>query len=132
MCVREVGDLSKYEGLNFDVHDCFLFRFLTPLLLQYDSTAEHSSASGPQIGNSIQIAKNMHAMLAVRALARLAGLLDDDLYTPHNEIAAKALREMLTPKIAAMLSNESPRDLLRNLNSNVESPQVCGFHSSFV
>ena len=96
-----------------------------PLLLQYDSTAENSSTSGPQIGNSIQASKNMHAMLAVRALARLAGLLDNDLYTPDNDVAAKALREMLTPKLAAMLSHESPRDLLRNLNSNVESPQVC-------
>jgi DnaJ family protein C protein 13 len=67
----------------------------------------------------------MHAMLAVRALARLAGLLEDELYTPPNEIAAKALRAMLTPKLAALFSKESPRELLRNLNSNVESPQVC-------
>ena len=101
------------------------FRYLVPLLLQYDSTAENSSASVPQIGNSIQASKNMHAMLAVRATARLAGPLEDDLHTPPNEVAAEALREMLTPKLAAMLSNESPRDLLRNLNSNVQSPQVC-------
>lgn len=69
----------------------------------------------------------MHAILAVRALARLSGLLDGDLSSPPNDIAAHTLREMLTPKLAAMLSNESPRDLLRNLNSNVESPQVCWF-----
>jgi DnaJ family protein C protein 13 len=92
-----------------------------PLLLQYDSTAENAQG----IGNSVQTAKNMHAMLAVRALARLAGLLEDELYTPPNEIAAKALRAMLTPKLAALFSKESPRELLRNLNSNVESPQVC-------
>lgn len=70
------------------------------------------------------MAKNMHAMLAVRAIARLGGLLDDDLSTPANEIAATTLRALLTPKLAAMLSDESPRELLRSLNSNLESPQV--------
>ncbi|KAG0618514.1 hypothetical protein M758_4G070400 [Ceratodon purpureus] len=122
--LQTVAHLAASSKLQDALLKAGVIWYLVPLLLQYDSTAENSSASGPQIGNSIQASKNMHAMLAVRALARLAGLLEDDLYTPPNEVAAKALREMLTPKLAAMLSNESPRDLLRNLNSNVESPQV--------
>jgi DnaJ family protein C protein 13 len=122
--LQTVAHLAASSKLQDALLKAGVIWFLTPLLLQYDSTAEHSSATGPQIGNSIQTAKNMHAMLAVRALARLAGLLDDELHTPPNEIAAKALRAMLTPKLAAMFSHESPRDLLRNLNSNVESPQI--------
>lgn len=66
----------------------------------------------------------MHAMLAVRALARLSGLLDDDLATPYNESAASSLHALLTPKLSNMLRDESTRELLRNLNSNLESPQV--------
>jgi DnaJ family protein C protein 13 len=66
----------------------------------------------------------MHAMLAVRALARLSGLLDDDLATPYNESAATSLHALLTPKLSNMLRDESTRELLRNLNSNLESPQV--------
>lgn len=89
-------------------------------LLQCDSTAE--TAQG--IGTRVQTAKNMLAMLAVCALATLAGLLEDGLYTPPNEIATIALRAMLTPKLDVLCSEESPSELLQNMNSNVESPQV--------
>lgn len=102
-----------------------VFRYLLPLLLQYDATAEGGETSTqPGMGNSVQSAKNMHAMFAVRALSRLGGFLDGELQTPFNPVAATSLKSLLTPKLADMLSDKSPRELLRNLNSNLESPQV--------
>lgn len=63
-------------------------------------------------------------MLATRALARLAGVFDSSA-TPYNLLAANALRALLTPKLAAMLSDSNSSEaLLRNLTSNLESPEV--------
>lgn len=104
---------------------CYFFRFLLPLLLQYDSTAEESDTKESHgVGTSVQIAKNMHALRASLALSRLSGLCIDESSTPYNVPAADALRALLTPKLASMLKDQVPKDLLVKLNSNLESPEV--------
>ncbi|CAM6086907.1 unnamed protein product [Calypogeia fissa] len=123
--LQTVGQLSASPELQDALLKAGVLWYLLPILLQYDSTAENEEASGPHgVGNSVQNAKNMHAMLATRALARLAGVFDSSL-TPHNLLAVNALKALLTPKLAAMLSDSSSSEaLLRNLTSNLESPEI--------
>ncbi|KAG6548512.1 hypothetical protein Mapa_010000 [Marchantia paleacea] len=122
--LQTVGQLAASSNLQHALLKAGVMWYLLPLLLQYDSTAEKGEASGPHgMGNSVQNAKNMHAMLATRALARLGGFLDDS--TPYNLVAANALKALLTPKLGTMLGDSSPSEgLLRNLNSNLESPEI--------
>jgi len=100
-------------------------RYLLPLLLQYDSTAEESDATESHgVGASVQIAKNMHAIRASEALSRLSGLYGDGSLIPYNQAAAVALKVLLTPKLSSMLKDQMPKDLLSKLNANLESPEV--------
>lgn len=95
------------------------------MLLQYDSTAEESDTTESHgVGASVQIAKNMHAVRASQALARLSGLCSNESSTPFNQTAAIALRALLTPKLASLLKDQAPKDLLSKLNNNLESPEV--------
>lgn len=95
------------------------------MLLQYDSTAEESDKTDAHgVGTSVQIAKNSHAVQASNALSRLSGLGGSDCPAPYNEVAADALKSLLTPKLASMLKDKSPKDLLSVLNSNLESSEV--------
>uniref|UniRef100_A0A1D1ZA60 DnaJ subfamily C member 13 n=2 Tax=Anthurium amnicola TaxID=1678845 RepID=A0A1D1ZA60_9ARAE len=101
------------------------FWYLLPLLLQYDATAEETNVTETHgVGSSVQIAKNLHAVRASQALSRLSGLCGDEVSTPYNQAAAKALRALFTPKLANMLKNQLPKDLLSNLNTNLESPEI--------
>ncbi|BBM97673.1 DnaJ homolog subfamily C member 13 [Marchantia polymorpha subsp. ruderalis] len=122
--LQTVGQLAASTDLQLALLKAGVMWYLLPLLLQYDSTAEKGEASAPQgMGNSVQNAKNMHAMLATRALARLGGFRD--VSTPSNLVAANALKALLTPKLGTMLGDSSPSEgLLRNLNSNLESPEI--------
>lgn len=96
-----------------------------PLLLQYDSTAEESDmAEAHGVGISVQAAKNLHAMRASQAFSRLSGMSVDDNPTPYNQDAADALKALLTPKLASMLKDLSPKELLSKMNSNLETPEV--------
>lgn len=115
--------VSVTHGIHFLMLVCF--RYLLPLLFQYDSTAEETDKSEAHgVGVSVQIAKNMHAVRSAQALARLSGLGSDENQTPYNVVVADALRALLTPKLASMLKDESLKDLLSKLNSNLEIPEV--------
>ncbi|KAG7023563.1 DnaJ-like subfamily C GRV2, partial [Cucurbita argyrosperma subsp. argyrosperma] len=99
--------------------------YLLPLLLQYDSTAEDSDTKESHgVGASVQIAKNLHALRASQALSRLSGMCSDESPTPYNQAAADALRALLTPKVASLLKDPEPKDLLSKINSNLESPEI--------
>lgn len=105
-----------------------LFRYLLPLLLQFDSTAEESDTTESHgVGASVQIAKNLHAVRASLALSRLSGLCSEENSTPYNQAVAGALRALLTPKLASMLKDHVHKDLLSRLNTNLESPEVIFF-----
>jgi hypothetical protein len=76
-----------------------------------------------------QAARNYHAMLAARALARLAGLPPPGAARPGSgappcEPARAALGALLTPALAARLADPDPRALLVDLNSSILNPQV--------
>lgn len=102
-----------------------LLWYLLPLLLQYDSTAEENDVNEAHgVGARVQIAKNLHAVRATQALSRLYGFSGDGISTPQNHAAVNALKALLTPKLAKMLNDQVPKDLLSNLNSNLESPEI--------
>lgn len=102
-----------------------LLWYLLPLLLQYDSTAEENDSGETHgVGASVQTAKNLHAVRAAQALSRLCGFGGEGVQIPCNHIADNAIRVLLTPKLASMLKTSEPKDLLSNLNSNLESPEI--------
>lgn len=127
-------ETTAHVSVSAELQDALLkagvLWYLLPLLLQYDSTAEEpdmtdmTEAHG--VGASVQISKNMHAVRASRALSKLSGLCSesDEISTPYNEAAADALRALLTPKLASMLKDHLPRDLLSKLNTNLETPEI--------
>lgn len=63
-------------------------------------------------------------MLAARALSRLAGVLPGNLGSPPCVNARISVARLLTPSIAALLTNPDPTQILTLLNSAVRSPQV--------
>jgi hypothetical protein len=72
----------------------------------------------------MQQARSHHALLATQALARLAGLLPPPNRTPKHDVAAACLRGALTESLAMRLGAEDPQELLKDLNSSLESAQV--------
>ena len=117
---------------------------LVPLLFRYDATFEEREAAviaanggklppvpsedGSQGGSvhtdNEQRSANMHAKLAVRALARLGGYLEGTLASPVNMGVRRALSAILTPPLAKRLTRPSSDPLLRVLNSSEESSTV--------
>nr|GEU86370.1 DnaJ homolog subfamily C GRV2 isoform X1 [Tanacetum cinerariifolium] len=98
--------------------------YLLPLLLEFDSTVEEpDSTEAHCVGVSVQSAKNLHAVRAAHALSRISGMAAESP-TPYNQDAADALKALLTPKLASMLKDEQPKDLLTKLNSNLELPEI--------
>ena len=138
---------------------------VVPHLLSYDAThssEEQATAGGVTAGalppaddatavlhlplarHSAQATKNLHAQLAVRALAALAGYGptsgssaaagDGEAAepvppaapaTPPCEPAQRALAALLTETLAPRLGEADPVPLLHDLNSTVQTPQVC-------
>lgn len=123
--LQTIAHLSVSSKLQDALLKAGVLWYLLPLLLQYDSTAEESDNSETHgVGASVQIAKNIHAIRACQALSRLSGVSTDEDVTPHNQVASDALIALLTPKLASLLKDQSPRDLLAKLNSNLETPEI--------
>lgn len=123
--LQTIAHVSISSGFQTALLNAGVLWYLIPLLLQYDSTAEESDKTDAHgVGTSVQIAKNLHAVQASNALSRLSGLGGSDSPTPYNQAAADALKALLTPKLASMLKDKSPKDLLSILNSNLESPEI--------
>lgn len=94
-------------------------------MLGYDPTLEEvSNVQGDHddVGMS-QGASNTQARLATRALGMLCGVLQDKaLASPPNEKLAAACSRLLTSPVALMLRNKRTGELLRTLNTNLETP----------
>jgi len=78
----------------------------------------------PALRSNAQEARSQHALLAARALARLAGLLPGAHATPRCDPACAALRALLTDSLADRLAADDPRAVLACLGSSVETAQV--------
>lgn len=123
--LQTIAHLSVSSELQNALVKAGVLWYLLPLLLQYDSTAEESDVTEAHgVGVSVQIAKNLHAVRASQALSRLSGLCSDGTPAPYNKAAVDALQALLTPKLASMLKEQMPKDLLSKLNTNMETPEI--------
>lgn len=123
--LQTIAHLSVSSELQDALIKAGALWYLLPLLLQYDSTAEESDVTEAHgVGASVQIAKNLHAARASEALSRLSGLCADGTPAPYNLAAVFALQALLTPKLASMLKEKAPKELLSKVNSNLESPEI--------
>ncbi|KAL3922961.1 MAG: hypothetical protein SGILL_001924 [Bacillariaceae sp.] len=96
------------------------------LLLGYDPTLDESSVSRDYLEDDVgvsQASNNAQARLSTRALGMLSGFLQDPmLATPANDDLQTAMRTLLTSPVALLLRNKRTGEVLRTLNTNVESP----------
>lgn len=95
-------------------------------VLGFDPTLDDSSISRENLEDDVgvsQASNNVQARLAIRTLAMLSGFLKDSkLSTPANTPLQTAMKTLLTSPIALLLRNKRTGEILRILNSNVESP----------
>jgi DnaJ family protein C protein 13 len=137
--MKQVGDslIKKFalEGVvnmskNRDLQDTLVGAGIVwPLgrfMLGFDPTLEEGSMSRDSLDDDIamsQAASNAHARLAARALGMLCGLLQDPaLATPQNLELQNAMNSILTSSVALLLRNKRTSEILRTLNTNVETP----------
>jgi DnaJ family protein C protein 13 len=93
-------------------------------LFDYDYTLEEGGVEAEE-ESSKQLVANKLAKLAVMACARLAGLIDQhDLASPKNPVIEESLAAMITPYIVQKMGENNPEEVLKLLNSNVESPYL--------
>jgi hypothetical protein len=96
------------------------------LVLGFDPTLDESSISRENLDDDVgvsQASSNVQARLAIRTLSMLSGYLQDPkLATPANVDLQGAIKTLFTSPIALLLRNKRTGEILRTLNSNVESP----------
>jgi hypothetical protein len=99
---------------------------LVRFLLGFDPTLDEGKISRDSLEDDIgisQAASNCQARLAVRCLGMLCGAVQDkNLGSPKNAQLQKALDALLTAPIALMLRNKRTSEMLKILNTNVETP----------
>lgn len=95
-------------------------------LLGFDPTLDEGSASRENLDDDVgvsQASSNSQGRLAARALGMLSGYLQDPkLATPANAELQAAMSTILTSPVALLLRNKRTGEILRTLNTNVESP----------
>ncbi|KAI2510862.1 protein of unknown function (DUF4339) [Fragilaria crotonensis] len=117
--------MAKEEELQRLMVECGILWPLLRYMLAYDPTLEQVQTGQDDIDDVLmsQAASNAHARLSARALGMLCGALKDPaLEAPQNDILFSAVSKLLTPPLARLLRNKRTGNLLRVLNSNIESP----------
>lgn len=132
-------NMAEHADLQTTLLEVGVLSYCMPLLFLYDVThtsdddmevLQPPTAKGPgflRIGidrTNKQAARNRHALLAARALGRVAGLLGGGLATPECQPARDAVAALLTEPLLPRLGGEDPRLLLADLNSSVATPQA--------
>lgn len=118
--------LAKTKELQHLLVGCGIVWPLLRYMLAYDPTLEQKQSGSEDDDDDVQMsqaASNTHARLSARALGMLCGVLKHPgLEAPCNEALYAAVSKLLTPPLARMLRNKRTGNLLRALNSNIESP----------
>ena len=115
-----LSNMSRDETLQRHLIGCGITWPLLKLVLLYDPTLENDAGEVDSTGVSAG-ACNLHAQLAVRALGMLSGALEG---APTCDGLRKCLACLLTEPVALMLRNKRTSEILRILNSNVESADI--------
>ena len=119
-CIEIISRCCELADLQKAFECAGLVWRLVPMLLAYDGTLEEDYADESLRLVHCQNSSNMHAVLAAKALGRLAGVMFLDLASPPNPPVVETLNLLLTQPIAKLLRNRRPWDLLSALNQNVE------------
>jgi hypothetical protein len=120
-----LANMSKDAKLQNLMIGCGVVWPLVRSLLGYDPSLDSNLTvhENEEELSLSQATSNILARLAARALGMLSGAMKDKtLSTPFNSILAEALDKLLTPPVAKMLRNRQSSELLRTLNTNVETP----------
>jgi hypothetical protein len=119
-CIETISRCCAHTDLQQALIDAGVVWRLIPFLLAYDGTLQEDFSDESLRGIYCQNSSNMHAVLAAKALGRLAGVMFHDLASPPNQPLITALSQLLTLPISKLLRNRRPWDLLVALNQNVE------------
>jgi DnaJ homolog subfamily C member 13 len=124
--IEGVSNMSRSTVLQNVLVGAGILWPLARFVLGFDPTLDESSNSRENLEDDIcvsQASNNVQARLAVRALGMLSGfLVDPKLAAPPNSDVQTAMNTLLTKPIALLLRNRSTGEILRTLNSNVETP----------
>jgi DnaJ family protein C protein 13 len=135
-CISQMAGSADLQDLMLKLG---VLWYLIPMLFEYDISMEDSLVeveinsegklsfldqfitSEVECGN-MQLAKNKLAILAAHAISRLVGLLGGHLATPRSKQGVRLLSALFTPQIAEGFTELNPSELLKYLNTNVETP----------
>ena len=138
-CVSQMASNALLQTALVDMGAIFV---LTPLIFAFDVTLDDAPAardarsdsavqrelSSPETDPSkdahLQRELNYLAMMAVRSIGRLAGVLGDKFKTEENDDMVACLYAFFTPDLAQRISEIDPRDLLRAIHSVTESAHL--------
>jgi len=88
------------------VHAGVIWR-LIPFLMAYDHTLKDDYADESQRVTHNQVAANVHAIVATKALGRLGGYMFDELASPENPEVKQCLSTLLTQPLAKVVAESS-------------------------
>lgn len=121
-----IGFMARDEKIQATLVECGVMWPLLRYILGFDPTLDEGRMSRDSLEDDIgisQAASNCQARLSVRGLGMLCGALQDEsLSSPKNVELQQALATLLTPPIALMLRNKRTSEILKILNTNVETP----------
>ena len=138
-CVHCISQMAGSEDLQNLMLKLGVLWYLIPMLFEYDVSMEDNLieveinsegklsfldqfiSSEVECAN-MQFAKNKLAVLAAHTISRLVGLLGGHLATPRNKQGVSLLSALFTPQIAEGFTKLNPSELLKYLNTNVETP----------
>lgn len=126
LCCIVVECLSNFAvdfWLQTHALQCGALWSLLQFLFNYDYTLTESGVEVSAESNQQEVNNNL-ARLSIKALAKLSGFLEGDDATPDNPAVQKSLNAMLTPYVVRKLKKESPHDILKLLNSNIDNPYL--------
>lgn len=121
--VECVISFSEDEILQNRLIEAGVVWYLLSFFFKYDYTLEECGVERSEDANAQEI-WNKLAKLSVKACAALGGFLEGEFKTPVNEVAKTIFSRLITPYLTEQLGKEDPRQLLKMLTSNCESPYV--------
>ncbi|RWS30301.1 dnaJ subfamily C member 13-like isoform X2 [Leptotrombidium deliense] len=129
LCLCAVECVSAFaadELLQLQLFEAGVLFSLLLFLFKYDFTLEESGVESTEDSNKQQVL-NQLAKMSVIACARLAGDLstEEKVETAETNVLIKrCLSSLLTPYVARQLGLTNVAEVLKTLNSNVESPYL--------
>ncbi|GFR63073.1 LOW QUALITY PROTEIN: DnaJ-like protein subfamily C member 13 [Elysia marginata] len=120
-----IKDLCRILYFKTNLFQSGVLWHLLLYLFNYDYTLEEGGVDRSQESNQQEVANHL-AKMSVEACGKLAGFYvsANEQSTPDNPSVKKSLYALLTPYMAKKLTNESPVELLKILNSNTENPYL--------